>query len=136
MTRLCAAAVMVLAGMALPAHATEWMDCGDAEKTVGVRVLLGAMDVIAVNQVEIEALGKSWSTAGSDGAVRVTTGQAFETADQIWLDVTDENMAQVIARLRLFKASDSTEGVENGYAVAGTLSLPGLGVWAVSCSGP
>jgi hypothetical protein len=136
MTRLPVAAVLVLAGMALPAHATEWMDCGDAEKTVSIRVLLGAMDVIAVNQIEIEALGKTWSTAGTGGATRVTTGQAFETPDQIWLDVTDENMSQVIARLRLFKASDDTEGIENGYAAGGTLSLPGLGVWAVSCSGP
>jgi len=136
MTRLPAAAILLLAGMALPAHATEWMDCGDAEKTVSLRVLLGALDVIAVNAIEIEAKGKKWSTATSEGSTRITTGQAFETADQIWIDVTDENVAQIVARLRLFKASDDTEGAENSYAVAGTLAMPGLGVWAVSCSGP
>jgi predicted secreted protein len=136
MIRLSAAAVLVLAGLALPAQATEWMDCGDAEKTVSIRMLLGAMDVIALNTVEIEAVGKTWSTAGANGATRITTGQAFETADQMWIDVTDENVGQIIARLRLFKAADDTEGLENSYAAAGTLSLPGLGVWAISCSGP
>ena len=136
MTRLRVAAALILAGMALPAHATEWVDCGDAEKTVSLRVLLGAMDVIAVNAIEIEAAGKTWSTAGTDGAARVTTGQAFETADQLWIDVTDEAVSQVVARLRLFKASDDTEGLQNSSAMAGTLALPGLGVWAVSCSGP
>jgi hypothetical protein len=136
MKRLSAAAVLILLGMQLPAHATEWVDCGDAEKTVSLRVLLGAMDVIAVNAIEIEAQGKAWSTSGTNGATKIATGQAFETPDQIWIDVTDEGMAQVVARLRLFKASDDTEGVENSYASGGTLALPGLGVWAVSCSGP
>ncbi|MFO1130559.1 MAG: hypothetical protein U1E16_00885 [Hyphomicrobiales bacterium] len=136
MKRLCVAAVSVFFGMSLPAHATEWVDCGDAEKTVSMRVLLGAMDVIAVNAIEIEAQGKTWSTSGANGATRIATGQAFETPDQMLIDVTDENMAQIVARLRLFKASDDTEGIENGYASGGTLALPGLGVWAVSCSGP
>lgn len=136
MIRLSAAAVLILAGLALPAQATEWMDCGDAEKTVSIRMLLGAMDVIAINTVEIEAVGKTWSTTGANGATRITIGQAFETADQMWIDVTDENVGQIIARLRLFKASDDTEGLENSYAAAGTLSLPGQGVWAISCSGP
>lgn len=136
MTRLSAAAVLLLLCSALPAQATEWVDCGDAEKTVSLRVLLGAMDVIAINAIEIEAGGQTWSTSGTAGATRIATGQAFETADQMWLDVTDENMARVVARLRLFKASDDTEGLDNSTAMAGTLALPGLGVWAVSCSGP
>jgi hypothetical protein len=136
MTRLSAAAVLVLVGMALPAHATEWMDCGDGEKTVSIRVLLGAMDVIAISSMEIEAAGRTWSTAGADGATRITAGQAFETADQLWIDVTDESVGQIIARLRLFKASDNTEGLENSQAAAGTLALPGVGVWPVICSSP
>jgi hypothetical protein len=136
MKRLSAAAVFILLAMQLPAHATEWVDCGDAEKTVSIRVLLGAMDVIAVNAIDIEAQGKTWSTSGASGATRIVVGQAFETPDQIWIDVTDENMAQIVARLRLFKASDDTEGIENSYASGGTLALPGMGVWPVSCSGP
>lgn len=136
MIRLSAAAAILFIGMACPAHATEWMDCGDAGKTVSIRVLLGAMDVIAVNTIEIDVKGRTWSTAGTQGATPITTGQAFETADQMWIDITDENVGQVIARLRIFKASDDMEGLENSYAAAGTLAMPGVGVWAVSCSGP
>jgi hypothetical protein len=135
MRRLLAAAVLSL-GMALPAHATEWMDCGDAENAASIRVLLGAMEVIAVNTIEIEAKGRKWSTAGGEGAILITKGQAFETADQIWIDVTDEAVNAIVARLRLFKASDDGEGVEPPQATAGTLAMPGIGVWAVSCSGP
>jgi hypothetical protein len=135
--RLPAAAVLLfLMGPALPAHATEWMDCGDAEQTVSFRVLLGAMEVIAVNTIEIEAQGRKWSTAGGEGAIPITTGQAFESAEQIWIDVTDEAVNLIVARLRLFKASDNAEGVANSFATGGTLAMPGLGVWAVSCSGP
>ena len=136
MKRLPAAAVLLLSAMALPAHATEWMDCGDAEQTVSIRVLLGAMDVIAVNSVEIEAQGRKWSTKRAEGATFITTGQAFESADQIWIDMTDEAVNQIVARLRLFKAFDNSEGVEDSFAAGGTLALPGLGAWAVSCSGP
>jgi hypothetical protein len=136
MKRLPAAAVLLLAAMALPAHATEWMDCGDAEETVSIRVLLGAMDVIAVNTIEIEAQGRKWSTAGGEGVTPITTGQAFETDDQIWIDVTDEAVNELVARLRLFKTFDNSEGVENNSATGGTLAITGRGVWAVSCSGP
>jgi hypothetical protein len=92
--------------MALPAHATEWMDCGDPTKTVSIRVLLGAMDVIAVNTVEIEASGRKWATVAGEGVTLITQGQAFETSDQIWIDMTDEAVNEIVARLRLFKAVD------------------------------
>ncbi len=80
MKQLLAAAAVLLLGMALPAQATEWMDCGDGEGKASIRVLLGMMDVIAVNTIEIEAAGKAWSTQPRDGAITITKGQAFETA--------------------------------------------------------
>jgi len=124
--------------MALPAHATEWMDCGDPTKTVSIRVLLGAMDVIAVNTVEIEASGRKWATVAGEGVTLITQGQAFETSDQIWIDMTDEAVNEIVARLRLFKAVDDggeSDG-ENGPVLGGTLAMPGIGAWPVSCSGP
>jgi hypothetical protein len=132
------AAVLLLAAMALPAHATEWMDCGDPTKTVSIRVLLGAMDVIAVNTVEIEASGRKWSTAAGQGVTLITKGQAFETADQIWIDMTDEAVNEVVARLRLFKAMDEGEETESAgtMVTGGVLAMPGIGAWAMSCSGP
>ncbi len=135
MRRLLAAGT-VLIGMALPAQATEWLDCSDGG-TVNFRALLGAMEVIAVNTIEIEVDGKRWSTAGGEGVTTITKGQAFETADQMWIDVTDENVNAIVARLRLFKAHEGgREGVEPFDATGGILHMPGIGAWAVSCSGP
>lgn len=135
MKRVLAAGI-VLFGLALPAQATEWLDCSGGED-VSIRVLLGAMDVIAVTTIEIEVKDRKWATAGGDGVIFITTGQAFETPDQMWLDVTDEDVNLVVARLRLFKAfEDGAEGVEPSDAKGGTLQMPGIGAWAVSCSGP
>jgi hypothetical protein len=122
--------------MALPAHATEWMDCSDPTNSVSFRVLLGAMDVIAVNTVEIVASGAKWSTTAGDGATVITKGQAFETRDQIWIDMTDEQVDQIVARLRLFKAQDDGGEGDAVPVLGGTLEMPGVGAWAMSCSGP
>jgi hypothetical protein len=122
--------------MALPAQATEWMDCSGGEK-VNIRVLLGAMDVIAVDTVEIEVADKKWSTRSGEGTTLITKGQAFETPDQVWIDVTDENVNLIVAKLRVFKAfEDGPEDGEPSDAKGGTLHMPGIGAWAVSCSGP
>ncbi len=122
--------------MALPADATEWMDCSDPADSISIRVLLGAMDVIAVNTVEIVASGAKWSTAGGEGVTLITNGQAFETAEQIWIDMTDEAVNKVVARLRLFKAVDDGGDGEAATVIGGTLAMPGVGAWPVSCSGP
>ncbi|WP_373503511.1 hypothetical protein [Aestuariivirga sp.] len=136
MKRILAAAVLV-SGMALPAHATEWMDCGDGDDKVTFRVLLGMMPVISINSIEIEAAGQKWSNTGTAGAIPVMVGQAFETADQVWIDVTDDNINRVVASLRVFKGFEdkAAEGM-NADAKGGILHLPGIGVWPVSCSGP
>lgn len=130
------AAGAVLFALALPVQATEWVDCSGGE-TVNFRVLLGSLDVIAINTIEIEVNGRKWSTTGGDGVTLITKGQAFETTDQMWIDVTDENVNVVVAKLRLFKANeDGPEGGEPSFAQGGTLHMPGIGAWAVSCSGP
>jgi hypothetical protein len=49
----------------------------------------------------------------------------------VLVDAVDPAMTSRIAELRLFKA---TEG--NSHARGGTLRIPGLGAWAVSCTGP
>ena len=134
--RALSAAALLIAAMALPAHATEWMDCGDPTESVSIRVLLGAMDVIAVNTVEIVANGAKWSTEAGGGATLITRGQAFETADQIWIDMTDEAVNDIVARLRLFKAKDDGGEGDAVPVIGGTLEMPGVGAWAMSCSGP
>ena len=131
-----AAVLFFLAGMALPAHATEWMECTDPTGSLSLRVLLGAMDVIAVNTVEITADGRKWSTAAEEGVTRITLGQAFETSDQMWIDLTDEAVNEVVARLRLFKAMDDGGEEEPVPVIGGILAMPGVAAWAVSCPSP
>ena len=118
-----------LIAIAGPAKATEWLNCSDGDKA-SFNVLLGQMNVIAVDTIEVEADGKKWSTRAGDGTP-ITKGQAFETADQIYIDVTDSNVDAIVAQLRLFKASEGED-----YVSAGTLRVAGVGAWAVTCSGP
>ena len=120
-------AIMIAA--ALPARATEWMICSDGDKA-SFNVLLGNMNVIAVDTIEVEVGTRKWSTRGN-GATLITKGQAFETADQIYIDATDDKSDAIVAQLRLFKASEGEDSVS-----AGTLRVPGEGAWAVTCSGP
>ncbi len=128
MKRLAAIGAVMIAA-ALPAKATEWLICADGGKA-SINVLLGNMNVIAIDTIQIEVGQKKWSTRG-EGAIPITKGQAFETADQILLDVTDDSEDAIVAQLRLFKA---TEGDE--YVSGGTLRVVGEGAWAVTCSGP
>ncbi len=132
------AAAAVLVNLAVPASATEWISCGDGEEKVSFDVLVGMMEVIAIDTVRIETGGKKWSTKPQEGETKVDVGQAFETADQIWIDILSEGMGGHVAKLRLFKASEVVEGSEDGVfdATGGTLQMPGVGAWAVRCSGP
>ena len=128
MKRLVAAGAMMMATV-LPARATEWMMCSDGDKA-SFNVLLGNMSVIAVDTVEVEFGTKKWSTRGG-AATLITKGQAFETPDQIMIDVTDGKSDAIVAQLRVFKASEG-----DAYASGGTLRIVGEGAWAVTCSGP
>jgi hypothetical protein len=128
MKRFVAIGVLLIA-LAGPAKATEWLNCSDGDKA-SFNVLLGNMDVIVVDTIEIEAGGKRWSTREGDGTP-ISKGQAFKTADQIYIDVTDDKMDAIVAQLRLFIASEGGD-----YVSAGTLRVAGVGAWAVTCSGP
>ena len=132
------AAAAILSCLAVPATATEWVNCGDGEGKVSFDVLMGLMDVIALDTVRIEANGKKWSNKPQAGETKIEIGQAFETADQMWIDVVDEGMGGFVAKLRLFKASETVEDSEDGVfdATGGTLQMPGIGAWVVGCSGP
>jgi hypothetical protein len=119
----------VMLATTLPAKATEWMMCSDGDKA-SFNVLLGNMSVIAVDTVEVEVGAKKWSTRGG-AATLITKGQAFETPEQIMIDVTDDKSDAIVAQLRVFKASEG-----DAYASGGTLRVVGEGAWAVTCSGP
>lgn len=125
------AAGTVLLGMALPAHAAEWMYCLDGEEKVLVGILSETSNVIAIDTIEIEVDDKKWSTAPGEGVTTITKGQAFESEDQIWIDVTDDKADEVAAQIRLFFAYEGED-----YVHGGIVRMPGVGTWAVSCTSP
>jgi hypothetical protein len=107
------------------------MICAAPDGGASISLLMGAMSVAAVSKIDIEAGDRRWSTAGEPGATPVTLGQAFETAEKLDVDVTDETVNAIVARLRIAKASEA-----EFHAAAGTLWIGGIGAWPVICDGP
>ena len=127
--RLLLAATIALV-LATPAAATEWIACSAEGDAASANILVGMVDVLSIARASVEAGGKKWTTdVTGDGGLRV--GQAFENDDMVVVDFTDEGVSSIIASLRLFKA---TEG--DSDATGGILRVPGVGAWAVTCSGP
>jgi hypothetical protein len=127
-----AAALALLAGAtAAPALATEWINCSDAGGAASFDVLVGSLDVLSVAGMTITAGERVWASDPAYGpGDPASVGQAFEDAETIRIDAVDADFAK-IAELRLFKASEG-----DFVATGGTLRMPGIGAWAVSCSGP
>jgi len=128
MRRLLAAAVVV--AIVTPAGATEWIACTADGDAASANILVGMVDVLSIASANVEAGGKKWAT-DAEGDAKIIVGQAFEDAETIHVDFTDAGVSAVVAQLRLFKA---TEG--DSDATGGILRVPGVGAWAVSCSGP
>ena len=124
-------ACLVVAALAMPAAATESIVCASDDKASSIDVLVGlGLDVVSIAHTRIEAGGKSWATDAA-GEQKLAVGQAFEDAEKLIVDFTDEDVSKIVASLRLFKASEGDDFVEGG-----TLRVAGLGAWAVTCSGP
>jgi len=125
-------AVFAVAGammMASAAQATETTICsGDG---ASISLLMGAVPVVSIAKVDMEANTQRWSTQKQDGVTTVSVGQAFETPEILHVDITDDNVSEILAKLRIYKASQG-----DYYAAGGTLWISGVGAWAVSCSGP
>jgi hypothetical protein len=125
------AAGLIVAALAVPAAATESIVCASDDKAVSIDLLVGSgLDVAAIARATIEAGGKVWAT-DTTGERKIAVGQAFEDAEKLIIDFTDEGVAAIVASLRLFKASESDNFVEGG-----TLRLAGVGAWAITCPEP
>ena len=109
MKQLLAVAAMVL-GLATPAHATEWIICGDGEKKVTFEILVGMMDYLSIYTVRMEANGKLWSSKDEPGATPVYVAQAFEADDHMMVDIAGDGGA-VIASLRVFEDERTLEAL-------------------------
>ena len=128
--RRLAAGLMAVA-LSAPAAATESIVCASNDKVASIDVLVGlGLDVVSIARATIEADGKTWAT-DAQGEQKIAVGQAFEDAEKLIVDFTDEGVSAIVASLRLFKASEGED-----FASGGTLRVAGAGVWAVTCSGP
>ncbi|MER8864475.1 hypothetical protein NKI19_12280 [Mesorhizobium sp. M0751] len=130
-SRAVAAIAFVLVAAATPALATESIVCSADGGVASIDVLMGHTAVIAVARVWLDAGGKTWTTDGQPGSTKVIVGQAFEDDDRMLIDLTDEGLSSIIARLRLVKASE-----QSSFAMGGALSIDGVGAWAVTCPEP
>ena len=108
--------------------ATQSVVCEFSED-VAVQLLMGTLDVASIARADITAAGRRWSTQEGPGVTQITVGQAFQTASELRVDFTDKDVNEIVARLRLFQASDDTS-----LAQAGTLKIENVGVWPVVCS--
>lgn len=128
MKQLAAGLLLSLAAT-FPALATGSIACR-SEAGASVDLTIGFTITSAVIGVSMTAGGTDWSTHATD-AVPIVIAQSFFQDDKILLDIADQNLETIVARLRLFVA---TEGYEQ--AMAGTLQITDVGVYAVSCLGP
>jgi hypothetical protein len=123
------AAVLATLAVASAAQATETTICsGDG---ASISLLMGAVPVVSIAKVDMEAGTRRWSTHAQDGVTTISVGQAFETSEILHVDLTDTNESEILAKLRIYKAFEG-----DYYAAGGTLLISEVGAWAVSCSGP
>ena len=123
------ALTVLIALCATPAFATEWVSCANKDGAASFDYLAGdGVDVLAISAITITAGEKVWASDPANGpGDPIKVGQAFEGTDMVLIDGVDDGYS-VIASLRLFKA---TEG--DKMAMAGTLTIKGMGAWAVDC---
>jgi hypothetical protein len=121
---------LALAGLASPAFATEWVNCTEPSGAASFDFLAGGGDVLSVAAITISVGDKVWASDVANGpGDPVELGQSFEGNGMILLDAVHEGA--LIGQLRLWV----TPG-EDLPVYGGTLTMPGHGAWAVSCSGP
>jgi hypothetical protein len=124
------AIALLLTGLSSPVFATEWINCSDAGGAASFDFLVGGADVMFVDSVTISVGEQVWASDVANGPGNpVQVGQSFANDEMILIDAVDAGA--LVAELRLW-----TEVGDEAAVYAGTLNIPGTGVWAVSCSGP
>ncbi|MBI4922510.1 MAG: hypothetical protein HY834_12235 [Devosia nanyangense] len=114
------------AALAAPAMAGGGFMCSGE----GVEAMfpLGGGAGFSLLEAEIRAKGKIWSTVARPDVIEIAVSQAFSGNHRIAFDLTDPNMQQVVAEIRLFWTEEESDPV-----FGGTLKMPGEGAWAIAC---
>lgn len=120
---------LALCASVTASQATEWMYCGDTEAVVDVGFLLGTVDAFMPSAITMRYKTMHWTSGEAYGeGTPITMGQGFADARTLQVDLFDEGLSERIAELRLSRAEEGDTVV-----LAGTLRIPGQGVWAVAC---
>jgi len=123
----CGLAALALLLTVAPASASGGLACSG--EGAAIELMLGRLPVLAVVDTRITVGAESWVTAPHLGdGTPITVGQAFGDGRTIAVDVTDEIVNEIVARLRLFLADSGDAPV-----IGGVLEMPGVGAWVVSC---
>jgi hypothetical protein len=110
-----------------PAAASGGLAC--AGEGAGIDLMLGRVPVLAVIDTRITVGDDTWVTATHLGeGTPIAVGQAFGDGRTIAVDITDEIVNEIVARLRLFMADSGEAPV-----IGGVLEMPGIGAWVVTC---
>ncbi|MEO7223310.1 MAG: hypothetical protein ABIY37_12630 [Devosia sp.] len=123
--------IVVLGALAAsPTLATEWVYCSDAGGLASFDYLAGdGTGVLSIAAVTVTAGERVWASDPANGpGDPVSIGQQFEDTTTISVDAVGASFEKV-AELRLFKASEG-----DSFIYGGTLRIPDLGAWAVSCN--
>ena len=91
--------------------------------------MLGSLGVGVATDFKVNAGDKNWSTTPGEG-IAISRSQAFETDTMLLADVKTEDLSELVAELRVFRAAEGDD-----YVYGGTLRIPGVGVWSVDCQG-
>ena len=129
MSRRGLAVAVAAALAAAPAGATGTIACSGTDASVSLGI--GTLPVLAIISARIEAEGDVWTLDGTGAGTPVVVGQAARTERWTVVDFADPNLTEIVAELRLLRATEGHDTAE-----VGTLRLPGRGVHALVCEGP
>lgn len=128
--RAVLASALLFALAAGPASATASIGCASADDEASFDLAIGNLPILAVVGAFVRAGDRTFSTLEDEGEL-VLSGQAFGDGQSMRVDLTDSNVERVVAEIRLWQAMEGDD-----YALAGTLRVPGVGAWPVTCVGP
>lgn len=122
--RLLLAAFAVTAFVS-PAAASVALFC-QGPNGVAVDAPLSGGVGLGVLSITVQAEGRTWTSETSlEDPLAIVPAQAFSDHETMRFDFADANFERNVVELRLFIAGEG--------AVGGTLNIPEVGAWPISC---